>query len=351
LLYETELIPALRANLLLQLGQAYLDAGDQAAAIQTLQLVLPVAILGANLPPLERAQLLTQAATGLHAAGTRDAALDAARQAAVIAAQAPELLPAQRSQVFTQLVHLAAGLGDDTFRQQMTDLARNPFLASSGAPITSSSATFAQLPPYDNQTLAAIAARRNAATVLADRIALTGGVDIDPERQSFEQALVDEDQARTAFYAAALTGGGADIGLHQQAGVLFDQLAWQAMKLLIADGALGLSVAPAWEQRRSDIDAEFSSLLNKLLSVLDQYAQSLPSPVEQAIQRLANRYLLAELADRGLSSPPAAELGEQIRIAQDELAQQGAPVALPVFYNAAAVPPGFRIQEETASQP
>jgi hypothetical protein len=351
LLYETELIPALRANQLVQLGKSYLAAGDPATAAQTLRLVLPVAILGANLPTLERAQLLTQAAEGLSKAAAPDAALEAARQAALIAAQSPDLLPAQRSQIFNQLVRLAADLGDDAFRQQMDDYARNPFLASSGMLVTSSLATFAQLPPYDDPTLAAIDARRSAATLLTDRIALTNGVDIDPERQGFEQALLAEDLARTAFYASALTPGNSAIGLQQQAGLLLDQLAWQATKLRIADGGFGLSIAPAWEQGRSEIAATFDATLTNLRTVSDQYAMSLPAPVEQAIQRVANQYLLAGYAERGLSQMPAESLAEQVRIAQDDLARQGAAVALPIIYNAAAVPPGFRVRPEAVAQP
>jgi len=351
LLYETELPPALRASQLIQLGRALLDAGDSAAAAQTLRLVLPVALLGENLPTLERAQQLTQSAEGLHAAGVDDAALAAAQQAAIIAAQAPDLLPAQRSQVFNQLVRLAADLGDDAFRQQMNDLARNPFLASSGVLITSSLATFAQLPPYDAPTQAAIAARQAAATLLADRIALTGGVDIDPERQGFEQALLAEDQARAAFYAAGLAGENTALNLQQQAGLLLDQLAWQATKLRIADRALGLAVAPAWEQSRGDIAAAFDATLANLRTVLDQAASTQPAPVEQAIQRVADQYLVAGYAERGLSQAPMDSVAEQIRIAQDELAGQGATMALPVIYNAAATPPGFRVQQNAVAQP
>ena len=351
LLYEAELSPALRASQLVQLARAYLDAGDDPAAAQTLRLVLPVAILGANLPALERAQLLFQTAAGLNEAGARDAALEAARQAALIAALSPDLLPAQRSQVFNQLVRLAVELGDDPFRQQMNDFARNPFLASSGVPVTSSLATFAQSPPYDDPTLAAIAARRSAATLLADRIALTEGADIDPERQGFAQALLAEDQARAAFYTSALAAGNEAIGLQQQAGLLLDQLTWQATKLRIADGAVGLSIVPAWEQGRSDIAATLDATLTNLRTVYDQYAMSLPAPVEQAMQRVANQYLLAEYAERNLSQMPAESLAEQIRIAQDDLARQGATIALPIVYNAASMPPGFRVQSESAAQP
>ena len=349
LLYETSLPPALRGSLLLQLGAAYQAAGDTGAAAQTLRLVLPVAILGANLPALERAQLLAQSAAGLLDAGAAGAALATAQQSAAVAAQAPDLLPAQRSQVFNQLVRLAADLGDDAFRQQMSDLARNPFLTPSGVLITSAPATFAPLPPYDDPTLAAIAARRGAATLLADRIALTGGVDIDPERQGLEQALLAEDQARTAYYAAALAGD--SVAPAVRAALLSDQLAWQAARLRVADGALGLNVVPAWMEQRDAIAAALDATLAELNGALAAAAATLPAPVEQAIQRVANQQLLAAYAERGLASTPPATLGEQLRIAQDELTGQGAALALPVVYNDAAVPPGFRVQPTAPLQP
>ena len=148
-----------------------------------------------------------------------------------------------------------------------------------------------------------------------------------------------------------MAAGNEAIGLQQQAGLLLDQLTWQATKLRIADGAVGLSIVPAWEQGRSDIAATLDATLTNLRTVYDQYAMSLPAPVEQAMQRVANQYLLAEYAERNLSQMPAESLAEQIRIAQDDLARQGATIALPIVYNAASMPPGFRVQSESVAQP
>jgi hypothetical protein len=39
----------------------------------------------------------------------------------------------------------------------------------------------------------------------------------------------------------------------------------------------------------------------------------------------------------------AAEIGEQLRIAQDELAVHGTTAALPIYYQVDATPPGYRI--------
>lgn len=143
----------------------------RSAAAQVLRLVLPVAILGANLPTLERAQLLTQAAEGLSKAGAPDAALEAAvpggahhRPVARLAARGAQ------PDVFNQLVRLAADLGDDAFRQQMNDSACNRFLASSGIMVTS----WLHLPnchPTMTQRWPRSAPCRAAATLLADRIA------------------------------------------------------------------------------------------------------------------------------------------------------------------------------------
>jgi hypothetical protein len=48
---------------------------------------------------------------------------------------------------------------------------------------------------------------------------------------------------------------------------------------------------------------------------------------------------------RGLyPNAPTNDIGELLRSLQEELRREGAPLALPVSFDPAATPPGFRIQ-------
>ncbi|MBK8051260.1 MAG: hypothetical protein IPK16_31675 [Anaerolineales bacterium] len=339
LTYDTTLTPVAKAGLLTRLGRAYLDAAQPEIAAQVFRLVIPIAVLNPSIPSLERAQLLVQTAAGLAAAGNRTAALTAATQAQRIASQTPDLLPAQRSEVFDALRPLAAELADPTFQQQINDLARNPYLSPTGGLIPARLSTFAQQLPYDAPTAAAIAARQQAARILADRIATAGSANSDLEREALAQALRAEDQARTQFYATP------NISLPQQTGLMLDKLEWAATKARIALKGYGVSIAPEWEAQQTELLAALAAQLRDIDSVFDANAAALPTPAEQAQQRVENTYWLAEQIERGIyADPPITDYIERLRILQDEAVRQVGPLALPLGYEPDAVPPGYRIQ-------
>ena len=57
------------------------------------------------------------------------------------------------------------------------------------------------------------------------------------------------------------------------------------------------------------------------------------------------KFLLAQQVERGLYTTIGREdLGERLRIVQDDAARQAGALALPVAYDPQAEPPGFRIQ-------
>ena len=342
--YATDLSPTGQAGRLAQLGRAYQEAGEGPAAAQVYRLMLPTAVLDGAMSPLERAQLLVQAAKGMIAAGQLPGARDAATQAQLIATQTPDLLPAQRGQIFAELKGLAGSIKDPAFAAKVDDLARNPFLSPQGVLIPHRIDTFGERLPYDDAITAAISARKQAATLLADRIALTNGVDIDPERQSLAQALLAEDQARSQFYQQAR--GGA-VSLPQQTWLLGDRIGWLATKLRIAQLGYGISILPEWEQKAGEIAAELGAAYNDYAAALDAAAAALPTPGEQALQRVENQMWLARQAERGLyTSIGMADLSERLRIVQDDVAKQVGRIALPVAYEPEATPPGFKIQSE-----
>ncbi|MCB9114461.1 MAG: hypothetical protein M9936_30880 [Caldilinea sp.] len=340
LTYATTVPAVEQSGRLAQLGRAYLAAGDPTAAAQVFRLVLPFAVLNDTIPTQERIQLLVQAADGYAATDNPDAARDALIQAQRIAVQAPDLVPARRADLFAEMRRVAEPLDDTALEQQLADLARNPYLIGSGVLITPTLATLAQPLPYDTLTLEKIAAREEAARIFADRIELTGGVDIEPEREALAQALRDEDQARTQFY-----DNPGEISRGQQFWLPLEERAWLVTRLRLADGAYGISVVPEWEANRSAIAGQLAALDTYIDSLVRALADSQPSPVEQAMVRIEGRHWLAEQAERGLyADAPVGDISEQLRIAQDDLARLGSPPALPTSYEPNATPPGFRIQ-------
>ena len=340
LTYATDIPAVEQAGRLAQLGRAYHATGDLTAAAQIYHLVVPFAVLADAIPTQERIQLLVQAADGLAASAYPDAARDALVQAQRIAMQAPDLVPARRADLFAEMRRVAEQLNDAALQQQLADLARNPYLIGSGILITPTLATLAQPLPYDSLTLEKIAARKEAARILADRIELTGGVDIEPERQALAQALRDEDQARAQFYDNL-----GEISRGQQFWLPLDKRAWLATRLRLADGAFGVSVVPEWEAQRTVIAGDLAAQDSYIDSLVRALADTQPAPDQQAMVRIEGQHWLAQQAARGLNpNAPLANITEALRIAQDDLARLGTPVALPTAYEANAAPPGFRIQ-------
>jgi hypothetical protein len=341
LTYATNIPAVQRAEHLGQLARAYVTAGDPEAAIQTYRLLVPATILTSDISALSRAQLLSSAAAGLAEAGSTRAASEMIRQAQVAAAQAPELLPAQRSQVFAELRTLAEQLGDAPLTAQLDDLARNPYLTPTGVTISPTLTALPQPLPYDQATQDAIRARQQAARLLADRIALTGGVDIGPEQQQLAQTLLAEDAARRAFFDGAL--GSGNISLQEQAWLLLDRCDWLTLKARVALQGYGISLLPEWEGQVDSIFDELAGVYGNLNAVFAGYADSQQTPAVQAMVRAEGARWQAEQVERGLNPAAAlAEMAERLRIAQEEMARQDTPLALPVQYQADVELPGFR---------
>ena len=173
---------------------------------------------------------------------------------------------------------------------------------------------------------------------------MTNGVDIDPERQALAQALLAEDQARSQFYQQAR---GGTVSLPQQTWLLQDRIGWLATKLRIAQLGYGISVLPEWEQQAGELLAELGAAYNDYAAALDAAAAALPTPADQALQRVENQMWLARQAERGLYTSIGD--GRSERAAAHRAGRRSAAagqLALPVAYEPEATPPGFRIQSE-----
>jgi hypothetical protein len=330
-----------RLSLLLQLARRFAQAGQTPQAISVYQQAHALAVLDATLASLERSQALIQCGEGYLAAQEPAAALHSANQALRIAQQAPDLLPAQRSQLFTSLQPLAEALGDEALRQQVAELVRNPFVQVSGTLLTSQLWSLLTAPSLDDTLTTAIATRQQRARELADRIAFTGGADIDPERIALAQALLLEDQARSAFLDRTRS---SDLPPAQRLWLLLDHREWLLLKVQIAAQGFGLSLLPDWEANQAGLEREVAAVMGNLDALFNNLAAAQPDAITQASIRLEARlWLAAELARDLYFGGAPLEISQRIGQDQSELARLGQPLALPIGYDPAAIPPGFTI--------
>lgn len=346
LLFDTQSSAPGRVALWQQLGRRWLEQQEFEFAVLAYGRTVGLAAADLALKPLERSQLLTQAAAGMAAAQDEAAALVAALQAKRVITQAPDLLPAQRSQLLQPLKTLVAGLQPtpevNALAAEIDDLLRNPYVAPSGILLANSWSIVVAAPPPDLTVQAAVASRELAALNLAERYVVTGGIDTEPERQALAVALLAEDQARNLWYRAGLESASS---LQQQLGYLVEQQRWLTLKLQVAWRAFGLTILPEWEAARPAFEGELNGLIANTEAVIRSLADAQPTPLEQALLRGEGAHWLALQSSLGLY--PGAnnvEISERLRVAQTELEQLGAALALPVVWEGESALPGFRIQ-------
>ncbi len=185
---------------------------------------------------------------------------------------------------------------------------------------------------------AALEQRLLAARLLAERMILTGGVDIEPEIAALASALTEEDEVRGEFYRRALASG---LSLEQQFALLQDRRAWAAVKLRIASAVWPFAGSAMGGIRCAD-----------RAGTRRRYGQSQPGG-RSADQRPARcgcsgcvraeaLLWLAQQMDLGLypgASP--AELDGQLRNAQAELTRLGSPRRCPSPTNLTPFRPVF----------
>jgi hypothetical protein len=341
-MFDTKNSGVNRAGLYGQLGQRLelLEAADEAAIAYNVSRAL--AVLDPSLPPLERSRQLTQAAEGFLAVDEPEAALDAARQAMLVGAKTPDLLPAQRQQIFAGLEPLAHELDHAEFSMQLADLLRNPFLTPTGSLLVPQMTTLAEPLAYDQPLLDAITARQLAARQLAERIRFSGGADIGPEQQALAAALLREDSVRRDYYQRMQT---TPPTLGQQLWLYLDEYEWRALKVRIGLGGFGLSLVPEWESSTDGLLASLAEQAGKVDVAVKALASTLTDLGAQAMLEVEGQQWLALQAELGLyAAAPVADIGGRLQSAQQKLAQTGTTLALPIHYDAMAVPPGFRIQ-------
>jgi hypothetical protein len=197
----------------------------------------------------------------------------------------------------------------------------------------------------DPTVLEAMNLRQQAARALADRIAFTGGVDVDPERQTLATAILNEDQARSAAFQRTLSSG---LNLDQQFTLLQERRNWAALKLRIATRGFGMSLLPEWEANVGHFQQEFAASNNNLLVVVEALTVAESDPIAQAMLRVETQMWVAQQTEIGLvADRTLVDLSDQLRFLQIQMSQLNVPLALPVAVDPAplkggTMPRGFR---------
>lgn len=340
--YGLALMPASRIGLTMQLAQRLQASDNLDGARHLYRQTRALAVLDTNLDPLARGEALIQATKGFIALNQLAEARETAEQVQLIARQTPDLLPVQRSQLVRDLLAIITPLADELLTQGLQELARSPYLSPQGLLLTAATPLVAQPPALTPELTTATFRRQQLARQLAEFL-IQGPLDqAGPLLQPLQEALRAEDQLRTAYFTQLSTN--PDLTLSLQFWLLTQQQEWLTDKLAVAKGAFGVSLMPDWETNLVAISQELATTVANLHNVRLQFAQAESEPVAQFAGRISAHQWLALQVELGFyPQTAAAEIGEQLRVAQAELAQNGLGAALPIIYKMDATSPGFRI--------
>ena len=180
-----------------------------------------------------------------------------------------------------------------------------------------------------------------AAQALIDRILLTGGQDIEPERGALAEALLAEDRLRGEIYAG---WNNPALQLAERHGLLLDYRDWLLVKVRAAEGGFGLRLVDGWEADKQALRGALGRVMGELNALITAQIEEDPDPLSRAVLRLESLRWLALQAELGFyPNAPLGDLGSRMETTQAELERLSVPPDLPIFYDTGAQPPGFRI--------
>jgi hypothetical protein len=327
LAYALLLPDSVRSGNWLLLARHYLDKDADRARISN-QAALDLSALGPTLSDLARADVSLQVARGYAELDRPWISRLALAQAESIARYSLTLLPAQRRNVLNQAAAAYRALGD---AQQAAGLEQkiDEYAAGPGVVIEPP----AQLLPTLRGTvtlpepvLAAMAARQQAAAVLAARWLAAGPSTRDTLAQALGDALLAEDAARAEFYAT-----GESLPLADRLALLYDRASWLTVKYRAAQGAYGLSLTPEWEAQVAEIGAQLADTYTELINGYGQQLDTLDAveALQARVELLRQGLLWSRL---GLFPDHAEQaLSEQLAEASRQLWSRQGGVGLTVI--------------------
>lgn len=337
-----------RAALYYRLARRISKQGLEHEFISLYETMRNIAVLDPTLNPNEQIQLLLSSSQGFIANDLLESALTSAQQAKRVAAQTPDILPAQRSRDFEALLPLAKKLDDAAFLQQIKEFERNPYIEAKGVRLSLKLDQIGERLQLPTEIADAVSNRQQVAARLVDQLtsdeqALSAALMNQlPVQQALAEALLLEDQARTARFRSA-SAGDSTLSLQQQLTLLEDQQSWLAFKTRVANRGFGIPLVIEWEQQLDSIAAELAGVTQNIDPVVEALMNLELSPQTKAALRVEKLQRLALLTELGLyPGRSAGDFAVDLRFAQDEVEKQGLPLALPVFLDQGATPNSYQ---------
>lgn len=354
LAFDSAIAPTTKATLyqllsrrVLEVESSFTEQQEQVQEIQRQARALM--LLSLKVDSSIRAQVLINGVSDLLAVDAGEDALTSATHLLRFAEQMPELLPVQRRQMLEPLSPFIRDLAAPEFQQQFTEFSRNPFVSEPGSQLGGFLHDLLAITTLDPAVESAQLVRNQSTISLINRIRSLPGqesplrleADTQSERESLAAALATEDQARRQWTQQIVN---SDAPADQKLGVLFMLHQWTLLKVRMAIGGFGLSVAPMWEATLADLEQELIAINQNIDATIDQLSDTLEQPVDKATLRVEKFMWLALQSERGLypfASSPL--LSNDLRFAQNELASQGLDLALPVYWDTELTIPEFQL--------
>jgi len=341
LIYDGTLAPSRQANESLRVGRLFLADGDAVRGVAAFNRARTAALFALPMPPLERGQLLARSAEGLLQADDVAGSLESALQAQHVAAQAAGLLPAQRVQILQSVEPIIRAHGSSEEVQRLTELLRSPGQTPPRVALISRLPELRAEYPKPVALDEAHNQRITAAQLLIDRILLTGGQDIDPERGGLVQAMQAEDVLWTELYAG---WNDPALQLGQRHQLLLDYRNWLLVKQQAAQGGFGLRLVESWESEQTNIRIQLGRVMGEMNALIAAQVNEETDPLRRPVLRLETLQWLALQAELGFyPNAPLGDLSSQMEATQAELETLAVPPDLPLFYEIGGDAPGFRI--------
>ncbi|MCO6450281.1 MAG: hypothetical protein J5I90_05775 [Caldilineales bacterium] len=279
-LTTTELPEAERLGWLTVLARRQALAGDVEQAQSLYQLAVDLAILKPNLGDRARANALLDAAEGFAALSDADSAKKALDQVTLIGQYSTELSSAVRHQLAERVASVFESMGD-------LDAAR---AARAATPLGSSVVPDIYPDPiadidaegelvYPPRVVIAETNRQNQAQLFAENWINRGGEASQNQSVALENALIDEDLIRSAYYTSLVSDPALLSG--DKARILWDRVQWLAIKNRAASGFYGMNLVSNWTAEQPAIRQTLHDAFMELNEALLAWIAELPENQQQ----------------------------------------------------------------------
>ncbi|MGB3061670.1 MAG: hypothetical protein WBE17_18245 [Anaerolineae bacterium] len=304
-----ELTDAQRAGHLLLLSRSFMTSQQPAKSALCLRLTQEVIALSPALPDIARAETALQVAEGwrkLQQPGLARVSLDLAETLAI---SSTYLLDPQRVDILTRLAAAYIKMEDQPQAQALRQLASKlpPRSAPPQRPPDLALDRW-RAPLAISETLTAtIEARRATVDGLINGL-LAGRQLTDADVIRLEPQLVAEDEQRTAFYRQIASDAAQTP--ETQAAAQLALTNWLTFKWRVARLDLQVSLAPAWEAQRDEIEAQLVEANANLFALYRDLASALPD--SDTVSRARLEVLRAEILRGRLGLYPDYPLDELV---------------------------------------